>query len=98
MPMSDAGTVTLRARDGRPLDDPGVRDVVIATAVSIGERLGVGVRVLDVDGESITLEVDGGTLPAVGLAAELRRTTDRWHEGRSGLTLWSPIQDAGDVG
>jgi hypothetical protein len=94
--MTDAGTVTLRARDGRPLDDPGVRNVVIATAESIGERLGVGVRVLDADGASITIEVDGGTLPAMGLAAELRRATDRWHEARHGVALWSPLEGHGD--
>jgi len=96
--MSDPGDVTLRARHGRPLDDPGVRDVVIATAESIGERHGVRVRVLEAGGDCIRLAVDGGELPAVGLAAELRRLTDRWHEGRYGVRLWSPIGDPPDAG
>ncbi len=95
--MSEPGTITLRARIGRPLDDPAVRDLVVATAESIGERHGVRVRVLEAGGDAMTIAVEGGDLPAVGLAAELRRATDRWHRGRHGVPLWSgPGDDDAD--
>ena len=96
--MSDAGTITLRARIGRPLDDPAIRDLVAATAVAIGERHGVRVRVLETTGDAMTISVEGGDLAAVGLAAELRRTTDRWHRGRHGVPLWSGPGEDGDGG
>lgn len=84
----DGGEVTLRARFGAPLADTGVRDVVASTAVAIGERHGVVVRVLDIDDTSVRLHVAGGDLVAIGLAAELRRLTDRWHHHRFGAPLW----------
>lgn len=89
--MTDEGVATLHARSGRPLADEAVRDLVVATAVSIGERLGHAVRVVEVEPAHITLAVAGGDLAAVGLVSELRRSTDRWHRGRFGTDLWDPI-------
>ena len=89
--MTAEGVATLHARSGRPLADQAVRDLVVATAVSIGERLGRAVRIVEVEDDRLTIAVDGGDLAAVGLVSELRRATDRWHRGRFGSDLWDPL-------
>ena len=96
-PPGGWSTATLRARIGRPLDDPAVRDLVAATAEAIGERQGVAVRVRSAGGDAIEVAVAGGELAALGLVAELRRLTDRWHRGRFGSPLWAAPSDAPDV-
>lgn len=81
--------VRLQALDGDPLHDSAVRAIVVSTAEAIGERTGVNVRVLDADGNSVELDVEGTQLEATALAAELRRLTDAWHSKKFGCPLWS---------
>ncbi|MFK7959992.1 MAG: hypothetical protein AB8G96_05645 [Phycisphaerales bacterium] len=92
------GEVVLRAKFGAPLADHAIRDLVAATALAIGERHGVPVEVLMTDDESIGLRVGGGDLVAIGLAAELRRLTDRWHHRRYGTPLWRAPWEPDDAG
>ena len=94
--MDGWSTATLRARIGRPMDDPAIRDLVAATAEAIGERHGVGVRVISAEGDAIEVAVAGGDVAALGLVAELRRLTDRWHRGRFGSPLWAAPPDEPD--
>jgi hypothetical protein len=95
-PSDGWSTLVLRARIGRPLDDPSVRDLVAATAEAIGERQGVAVRVIAAGGDAIEVAVAGGEVAALGLVAELRRLTDRWHRGRFGSPLWAAPPEAAD--
>ncbi|MCP4836385.1 MAG: hypothetical protein GY895_16650 [Phycisphaera sp.] len=70
------------------LEEPGLRETVISVAHAIAERTGVDLAGLEVDAEGIELSVRAAPIVAVGLAAELRRTTDRWHFDRRGTHLW----------
>lgn len=93
--MSDArASVTLRALEGRPLRDEGVRGIVIATAHAIAERNGVTLLRVQADDASVTLDLAVGRLAALGFAAELRRLTGNWfaqkHEGAS---LWGEAHE-----
>ncbi len=81
--------IRLRAAVGEPLEDAGIRGIVTSTAEAIGERNGVRVEVIQADLDAIELEVEGSTLEATALAAELRRLTDHWHQQRYGAPLWS---------
>ncbi|MFG0275218.1 MAG: hypothetical protein ACF8QF_09190 [Phycisphaerales bacterium] len=88
--------VTLRAHQGRPLDDPRVRDTVRAAAEAIAERTGVELIALETAPDSITIEIRGSRLEAIGLAAELRRVTNAWRHGRGhSEPLWGEAP-AGD--
>lgn len=72
------------------LTDPRVHDTVIAAAHGIAERTGVTIREIAVTAPTeLTVTVAGAKLVAVGLVAELRRDTDRWHRARTGRPLWT---------
>lgn len=95
--MSDSVTsITLRALEGTPLADANIRDLVVATANSIGERNNVTVNAIRTDGESITLELVAPKLIALGFAVELRRVTDRWFRNKTGRTLWGEPRTSRD--
>lgn len=95
--MSDAVTsITLRALEGSPLADANIRDLVVATANSIGERNNVEVRAIRTDGQSITIDLVAQKLVALGFAVELRRVTDRWHRNKAGRTLWGEPRTSRD--
>ncbi len=94
-PQGDTGpgsTGTSRIRlvpgaAGSILDDRG-RATIIAAAEATAERIGVGLTSATFDDEGLLLEVEGPMLVAFGLAAEVRRATDRWHREHTGLPLW----------
>jgi uncharacterized protein GlcG (DUF336 family) len=69
------------------LDDR-TRAMIIAAAEATAERTGVTLHAATFDDEGLLLVVDGPMLIAFGLAAEVRRSTDRWHRERTGLALW----------
>ncbi len=86
MPTS---TVRLRALDGRPLDDPVVRDTVIATAHAIAERTGIEVVSVDSEGDAVVATLAADQLAALGFLAELRRLTESWYARKfGGDPLW----------
>lgn len=62
------------------MDDPVVRDTVIATAHAIAERTGVVLQSLSTDSNSITVTLQIDKLSAIGFMAELRRLTNAWYE------------------
>lgn len=62
------------------MDDPVVRDTVIATAHAIAERTGVTLAAVATDADSITVTLDINKLAAIGFLAELRRLTNAWYE------------------
>lgn len=100
MSAAEATAITLRAlAGGHPLDDPGVREMVIATANAIAERQGVAVLGLETTAEHITVRLRCGRIAALGFAAELRRVTTRWFTAKYGAaTLWGEEGDGGAAG
>jgi hypothetical protein len=89
---NERSTVTLRSRHAIsevcPLEDPAVARIVEATARGIAERMGVTLAELLIDDRAIELTVVGPPIVAMGLANELRRSTDAWHRGKFGTPLW----------
>lgn len=85
----EQATVTLRAHAGDPLKHEQVRDMVLATARAIAERIGVSILDLRSDDQSVTVTILGTRLAALGLAAELRRLTTAWYAHKFGIdALW----------
>src|SRR5262245_56764169 len=88
-----ATTVTLRALEGKPLQDAPIRDMVQATAHAIAERQGVKVLAMRAEPDHITVTLNVGRIQAVGFAAELRRLTTNWYTHKfGGATLWGEAQ------
>ena len=79
------------------LEDERLRETIVAAAEAIAERTGVRLVDCRVSGGRLELAVEGSSMLAVGLAAELRRTTDRWYLDREGTHLWvAPEEDGED--
>lgn len=96
MTAPEIHAVRLTCASEADLEDPRLRDTIIAVANGIAERTGVDLVELEVTPHGLELAVRGASIVAVGLAAELRRTTDRWHLDRRGTHLWISPEDAGD--
>ncbi len=90
-------TVTLRALEGRPLEDPMVRRTVLAAAHAIGERNGVPIESLEAGPDRVTARLAASRLAAIGFAAELRRVTSEWYRRKTGQShLWGEPQEEGE--
>ena len=88
-------TVRLTCASQGDLEDSGLRETITSVANAIAERTGVELVEVAVHPGGLELAVRGGSIVAMGLAAELRRTTDHWHLDRCGTHLWiSPEDDA----
>ena len=82
------GAASLFTHQDADLLDPRTRDTVIAAANGIAERTGIKLDGISCEADRITIHVEGPTLTAIGLLAELRRSTDHWHAERFGSHLW----------
>ncbi len=91
-------TITLRALSGEPLADESVRRTVVATARAIAERTGVPLLACDAEDDRLTVRLEASRLAAIGFAAELRRLTDAWSEGRRGERIWGEPGGEGEDG
>ncbi|CAG0953238.1 D-glycero-beta-D-manno-heptose-1,7-bisphosphate 7-phosphatase [Phycisphaerales bacterium] len=81
-------TVLMHAADAGALCDARVRSTVIAAARAIGERAGLIVLHAAIEGDALIVTLGGSRLTGLGLLAEVRRATERWHRGRTGNGLW----------
>ena len=88
--------VRLTCSSEADLEDSRLRDTIVAVANGIAERTGVDLVELEVTPHGLELAVRGASIVALGLAAELRRTTDRWHLDRCGTHLWISPEDEDD--
>ncbi len=89
-PKVAAGVITLHASPEVDLRESRLRATVCAMAESLAERTGVHLAGLDWNTHSITATVEGGEIVALGFAAELRRSTDRWWRAHGGSgPLWA---------
>jgi D-glycero-D-manno-heptose 1,7-bisphosphate phosphatase len=89
-PKVAAGMVTLHASPEVDLHQPRLRDAITTAAEGLAERTGVRLRGLDWNTHGLTATVEGGEIVALGFAAELRRTTDRWWRAHGGSgPLWA---------
>lgn len=85
--MDDA-RIILHAAGPESLADQGVASLVRATAEEIAEHEGVATPIVEVHPDRVELSA---TLPdpvLVAIAAQLRRTTGRWHLAKYGVPLW----------
>ena len=89
-PKVAAGMVTLHAASDVDLHQDPLRSAITAAAEGLAERTGVRLRGLDWNTHDLTATVEGGEIVALGFAAELRRTTDRWWRSHGGSgSLWA---------
>ena len=86
-------TVRLRAREGVPMDDPVVRDTVVASAHAIAERTGMVLHQVTVEPDAVVVSLATDKIAAMGFAAELRRLTEAWHIKKFGETLWGQVDE-----
>ena len=85
----ETSTVHLHCGPLASLEDPRVRDTVVAAAHGIAERTGVVLNDIVVDHPTqLSITVEGSEVLGLGLVAELRRDTDRWYRSRTGTALW----------
>ena len=83
----DTWTITLHAQ-GTPLSDERTRETVLAAAHALAERFGIPIANISTAPDSLTITLETGEAAAVGFAAELRRTTNAWHESKHRQPLW----------
>jgi D-glycero-D-manno-heptose 1,7-bisphosphate phosphatase len=87
--VGSGGEVTSVMMHGaRHISHPRVRATVLATVRAIGERAGVRVLFADFRNDTLIVTLEGDRLAGLGLLAEVRRATDRWHMARTGERLW----------
>ena len=88
--MSDAGIAraSLATHPEAELDDPRVPDTIVAAARGIAERTGVEIVEIEWRSGTLAVGVRGPEITVIGLLAELRRSTERWHLDHGGGPLW----------
>ena len=88
--MSDAGIAraSLATHPEAELDDPRVPDTIVAAARGIAERTGVELVEIEWRSGTLAVGVRGPEITVIGLLAELRRSTERWHRDHGGGALW----------
>ena len=88
--MSDAGIAraSLATHPEAELDDPRVPDTIVAAARGIAERTGVEIVEIEWRSGTLAVGVRGPEITVIGLLAELRRSTERWHRDHGGGPLW----------
>lgn len=88
MSHHESASASLSTHRDADLDDPRIRETVIAATRGIAERTGVELEDVECETNRLTIRVHGSTLMAIGLLAELRRSTDHWHFEHCGRHLW----------
>ncbi|NCF38542.1 MAG: hypothetical protein GWP75_00305 [Planctomycetia bacterium] len=88
--MSDSGIAraSLATHPEAELDDPRLPETIVAAARGIAERTGVDLVEIEWRAGGLAVAVRGPDITAIGLLAELRRSTDRWHRDHGGGPLW----------
>ncbi len=89
-PKVMAATVTLHAAAEVDLGEPRLRQALTTAAQALAERTGVRLLALEWNTRSVAATVEGGEIVALGFAAELRRTGERWWRAHGGSgPLWA---------
>jgi len=89
--------ITLHALEGTPLRHDRIREMVVATTEAIAERQGVAILAISTSATSITVQVRGEEIVAMGLMTEMRRLTTNWYKHRFGVdALWGEARASGD--
>ncbi|HEX2839345.1 MAG TPA: hypothetical protein VHN77_14600 [Phycisphaerales bacterium] len=81
-PPQGTSHVRLRALSGRPLADPKVKGMVVASAQALAEREGLAVLALHAADDALEVTLATDKLAAMGFLAELRRNTNAWYENK----------------
>lgn len=97
MHFEDSSTAKITSHAGPTLRDSRVRSTVESTAHAIAERIGVRILNVDMTDQSIEVTLACDEIAALGFAAELRRLTEAWHQGKHHGSLWGePPPEEGD--
>jgi hypothetical protein len=98
MSHRESASASLSTHRDADLDDSRIRETVIAATRGIAERTGVELEDVECETNRLTIRVHGSMLMAIGLLAELRRSTDHWHFEHCGRHLWmaGPDEDQRD--
>jgi hypothetical protein len=78
----DTTTIALHTAEGAALSQERVRETVMAAASSLAERFNIDLLEMDADDETLTVELGADEVTSLGFAAELRRNTNTWYEGK----------------
>lgn len=85
-------TITLHA-EGSPLEEERTRETVLSAAHGLAERFGIEIVGTDMAPASLSVTLGADEATAIGFAAELRRTTNAWHQSKHGGPLWVTPRD-----
>ncbi len=80
--------VTLHTAYPNSLADEGVAAIVHASALEAAERQGVASLHVVIHDDRVELIAPLPPAVMLALAAQLRRTTGRWHQAKFGVALW----------
>ncbi|MFZ4574901.1 MAG: hypothetical protein ACOYN0_10925 [Phycisphaerales bacterium] len=75
-------TLRLRALSGSPLDEPAVREQVVASFRSLAAAAGVRVLAVETTGALLVVTIEAEAMTALGILTDLRRQTNVWFEER----------------
>ncbi len=81
-------TITLHAAHPTSLADPTLAQLLRACAEETAEHHGIEPPAVAVFDDHIELRADVPQPVLLAIAAELRRTTGRWHRAKYGAPLW----------
>ena len=97
-PEGERSSATLRAARSGALQEERTRETVLAAAKGIAERTGVALLAIDATPDVVKVTVEGSGIVAMGLLAELRRTTEQWYATRQQEPLWSSGSEESESG
>lgn len=88
--MSDSGIAraSLATHPEAGFEEPRLQETIVAAARGIAERTGVDLVEIEWRSAGLEVAVRGPQITAIGLLAELRRSTDRWYRDHGGGPLW----------
>lgn len=81
-------SVVLHAAHPRSLADPTLASLIRACAHETAEHQGVASPEVTLFDDHIELRAELPMAILIAIAAELRRTTGRWHRSKYGSALW----------
>jgi len=73
---------------GHALREGDTARTIIAAAHELAERHGLKVASAIIEDDALVIALEGTSVEAMGLAAELRRLTERWYQAKFGASLW----------
>lgn len=80
--------ITLHAAHPKSLADPALADLLRACAEETAEHHGIAPPAVTLFDDHIELRAEVPQTVLLAIAAEVRRSTGRWHRAKYGTPLW----------